>query len=346
MMFLKMIVDYDPISAKINASEIFTPPYHDQRLKDILYRSDRIFLCDFMNNQVDCILTKIQSIATHRKKIIHVHLPYLLINVLFEKPLESLYPDLLFHDNTLWQIYRLTECFQHYRQHPTIKFENFLVSFNGSPHISRKLLVAALHKRGWFDIDYSTKNFSYSSDELDGHIVDISSDNSRYYRKFFSLTDNVFNDSIYSVKYQRFNHFHNCNVLSDRLTKSFVHLVSETLATADFPIISEKFFFSIVTRGLFVLYASPRSHAFASSVLGFKKYEILFDHRFDLILNPIERLIELLSMLSKFCYLNPDEWQDLYQMEMDTIEYNYDNFFSGNFVKHYCDYCDKFIAGC
>jgi hypothetical protein len=339
-----MIVDYDLISSKINDIDIFLSPYHDQRLEDILHRSDSIFICDHMGGRVDSILTKIQTIACDRKKFIHVHVPYLLIKILFEKPLESLYPNLLLHDNTLWQLHSLTKDFQNYRSHPTIKFENFLVSFNGSAHVSRKLLVAALHKRGWFDVDYSTKNFSYSRDEVDGHISDISSDSSRYYRNFFSLTDSDFNASIYSVEYQRFDHLNNCKILGDRLTKSFVHLVSETMATANFPIISEKFFYSIVNRGLFVLYASPGSHEFASSVLGFKKYENLFDYKFDSILNPIERLTELLSMLSKFCCLDTHEWNDLYEMEMDTIEYNYDHFFSGNFVNHYYDHCDKLIA--
>lgn len=339
-----MIVDYDLISSKINASCIFLPPYHDRRLNEILEISDRIYIRDHMGAQVDTILSKIQTIAYNKQKFIHVHVPYVFIKTLFQQSLSLLYPNLLIHDNTLHQLYKLVTGLQEYNTHPIAEFKNFLVSFNGSAHVSRKLLIAALHKRGWFNIDYSTKNFRYSQDELDGHIDDIMGDKSNYYRTFFSLDNSDFNDSIYSVKYQRYNHLYNCKILGSRLTSSFIHVVSDTMATANFPIVTEKFFYSIVNRGLFVLYASPLSNEFVSSVLGFRKYEILFDYKFDRILNPVERLIELLSMLSKFCCLDTHEWNILYNMEIANIEYNYNHFFSGDFIKHYYDYCDKLIA--
>jgi hypothetical protein len=339
-----MIVDYDLVSSKVDARYIFSYPYHDLKLKEILERSDRIFIHDHMGAQVDTILSKIQTIAYNKQKFIHVHAPCLFIKTLFRQPLSLVYPNLLFYDNTVYQIYNIVKNLQKYNIHPTVKFENFLVSFNGTPHVSRKLLVAALHKRGWFNVNYSTKNFRYSQNELDGHIGDIMEDKSAYYRTFFSLYDSDFNDSIHSIEYRRFDHLNNCEILSSRLTNSFVHLVSETMATANFPILSEKLFYSIVNRGLFVLYASPLSHEFVSSVMGFKKYEALFDYKFDQILNPIERLTELLSMLSKFCCLNTHEWNNLYEMERSNIEYNYNHFFSGDFIKHYYDYCDKLIV--
>jgi len=38
-------------------------------------------------------------------------------------------------------------------------------------------------------------------------------------------------------------------------------------------------------------------------------------------------------MISKFAHLSVDDWVDLYQMEMDAIEYNYDHYFSKRYIE-------------
>jgi hypothetical protein len=88
-----------------------------------------------------------------------------------------------------------------------------------------------------------------------------------------------------------------------------------------------------VTRGLFVVYGQPRYYDYFEHHFGFKKYNRIFDYSFDQIENPVERLIALTDMLSKFKNLTTDDWQDLYQMEQDTIEFNYNNYFSGEYLK-------------
>jgi hypothetical protein len=168
-------------------------------------------------------------------------------------------------------------------------------------------------------------------------------DKSRFYRKFFAITDDQFNDSVYSIDYQRINHYLNCNILTDRIAESFVHVISETMATSSTVSVSEKPFYSVVNRGLFVPYSGPLAAEYFSSVLGFKRYDTVFDYKFDQISNPVERLIELLSMLFKFSKLSVSDWHDLYLMEFENIEYNYNHFFSKNFVNHYYSQCDAAI---
>ena len=106
------------------------------------------------------------------------------------------------------------------------------------------------------------------------------------------------------------------------------------MATSYYPFVTEKFLYSIVTRGLFLSYAPPGWHGHIEKYYGFKKYTKLFDYRFDTIQNPIERLIELISMISKFSTLSIHDWNDLYLMEQDAIEYNYNHYFSGDYLKH------------
>ena len=222
-----------------------------------------------------------------------------------------------------------------YKIHPVNSFNNFLCSFNGSAHVGRRLLVAILQKFGYFDPGHCSKNFSYTTDILDGHISDYVDTHSRFYRKFFiPANSEEFFQKIYSFGHVRFKHGKNIYNLENKLTQSFVHVVSETMATSYYPFVTEKFLYSIVTRGLFLSYAPPGWHGHIEKYYGFKKYTKLFDYRFDTIQNPIERLIELISMISKFSTLSIHDWNDLYLMEQDAIEYNYNHYFSGDYLKH------------
>jgi hypothetical protein len=121
--------------------------------------------------------------------------------------------------------------------------------------------------------------------------------------------------------------------LEYKLTESFLHIVSESIATSYVPYVTEKFLYSVVTHGLFLAYAQPGWHNHLEKYYGFKKYTKLFDYRFDTITNPVERLVELMTMVSKFSQLSPAEWHDLYLIEQDTIDYNYDHYFGGGYLR-------------
>jgi hypothetical protein len=113
--------------------------------------------------------------------------------------------------------------------------------------------------------------------------------------------------------------------------------VSETLGTSYYPFVTEKFLYSVITRGLFLAYAQPGWHDHLERVFGFRKFERIFNYEFDSVQNPIKRLVSLMSMLSKFSILDSNDWRDLYEMETDTIEHNYNHYFSGDWIKHLKD---------
>ena len=192
-----------------------------------------------------------------------------------------------------------------------------------------------------FNPMYCSKNYAYSLDKLDGHITDYVGIDDRYYRKFFISEDSEnFFQTLYSFGYVRFDHAKNIYNLENKLTESFVHIVSECMATSYYPFVTEKFLYSVVTRGLFLAYAQPGWHAHIKKYYGFKLYTKLFDYRFDTIKNPVERLVELITMVSKFSKLSNDELYDLYLMEQDTIDYNYDHYFSGRYLEKLKQYDD------
>jgi len=224
--------------------------------------------------------------------------------------------------------------FSTYLQHPAIEYKNFLCSFNGSDHVGRKLLVAILNRYGYFNTEYCSKNFVFSTNKLDGHIRDYVADQDSLYRKFFiSNNSDVFFNTINSFGYNRFDHTQNIYNLEHKLTQSFLHIVSETMATSYVPFVTEKFLYSVVTRGLFLSYAQPGWHAHLEKYYGFKLYTKLFNYQFDSIQNPVERLVELITMIGKFSRLSSADWADLYLLEQDAIEYNYNHYFSQNYLK-------------
>ena len=256
---------------------------------------------------------------------------------LFDSSVKLQYPTLKLHYNhDMWIRGNVLKSFKNYRRHPGINYKNFICSFNGSDHVSRQLLSSILENQGHFDPHYSSKNFTSSNDKIIGHLnnLDLTEDEIELYDKFFKNTDN-FNDTVYSFGHIRFDHGNNIYNLESKLTQSFVHIVSETMATSYYPFVTEKFLYSIVTRGLFVTYAQPGWHAHLEKYYGFKLYDKIFDYSFDSIQNPVKRLIKLIEMISKFSKLSVDDWRDLYfVLEKDTIEYNYNHYFSGDYLEH------------
>jgi hypothetical protein len=273
----------------------------------------------FNKDRRSLLLDKIQEYAVLNSKKFSISHPQVLESDILERYDQlGLNFDFDQTQDIIW------EPFQSYNIHPEINYKNFICSFNGSPHVSRKFLVSILQKFGYFNNLYCSKNFSYSIDTLDGQLLDYVSDDTNFYRKFFiSHNSEDFFQSINSFGHIQYDHRQNIYNLENKLTESFLHIVSETLATSYYPYVTEKFLYSIVTRGLFLAYAQPGWHDHLEKYYGFKKYNKLFDYRFDSIQNPVERLVELVTMISKFSRLTPAEWHDLRLLEQDTIEYNY-----------------------
>ena len=278
----------------------------------------------FDKNLHNTKLEKINNFAKNKDKTIFLYVSNPLNDTVTKKYLNLIFR-LVVHPGL--------KQFKDYNKHPDLHYKNFICSFNGSPHVSRKLLVAILEKFRWFNSNYCSKNFSYSSDIISGHVGDyVSAEQFAVFNKFFCNSEK-FNQTVYTFGHVRYDHRTNIYNLETKLTESFLHIVSETMATSYYPFITEKFLYSVVTRGLFVAYAQPGWHEHLEKYYGFKKYTKLFDYQFDEIQNPVERLVCLMTMISKFSILSADDWRDLYLLEKDTIEYNYDHYFSQDYLK-------------
>ena len=285
-------------------------------------------LFGFDENLQNTVLDSFVALAQRYQTKITVNLSYFI-----DDALKQAYPELnlQFGINSCPRVHHLRD----YNTHPAIDFKNFVCSFNAGIHVSRQLLVSALDKFQMVDTNYFTKNFSFTLDELDGNLSELSGDRFNFYRKFFVDPDRAdfYQHTIGQAGDRSYNHMKNIPVLENMLTQSFIHVVSETMATSYYPIISEKCFYSIVTRGLLLSYAQPHWHTHLEKYYGFQLYKNVFDYQFDTIANPVERCITLLTMISKFQKLSIADWYDLYELEKENIEYNYDHYRSGQYMK-------------
>jgi hypothetical protein len=281
----------------------------------------------FDRNMCNSMLSFLNEYAISNNKSYSVYQSYILT-----PEVKKLYPKLDLHYRSIIGHGNYFNSLMNYKIHPEINHKNFVCSFNGSPHVSRKLLVSILNKFGFFDPQYSTKNISFTATELDGHLTEWVYDKQKFYDCFFMGQDSFYPE-IHSYNYSSVDHIQNIKSLETRLTESFLNVVSESHATGYYPFFTEKFLYSIATRGLFVAYAQPLWHQHLEKYCGFRLYRNLFDYKFDDITNPVDRLIELMCMISKFSKLTKDEWHCLYNLEIENIEYNHHHYFSGNFAR-------------
>lgn len=212
---------------------------------------------------------------------------------------------------------------------------SFVCSFNNNPHISRKLLTDAMHYYGFFNAETCSKSFTSQPYEVIGTLYDLIGGRAEWYKKFF------FSEQIPDFHGTRIvfgpmvsaDHSRNQQHLRSKIDQSFLHIVSETMATSYYPFITEKFLYSVVQKGLFLAYAQPRWHQHLSHYYGFRRYTKIFNYDFDNIQNPVYRLIALMDMISKFSRLSLDDWKKLYEIEKENIEYNYKHYATGNYLK-------------
>lgn len=256
---------------------------------------------------------------------------------IFNQSIKDKYKNFNFvFDLKMWVTGNFMSGLSKYKNTPNKKeFKNFICSFNGSDSISRRLLTSALYKFNWVNPNYFSKNFTTFKDGVDGSVMQFLQDSNqdRFYRKFIVHDDDNFYESVLSHQYYQYNHSMNMTILHDKIQDSFLQIVGETTGTCYHPFVTEKIFYPIISNTFWLTYAQPGYHNYIEKHFGFKLYDKIFDYTFDQIQNPVIRLVELLTMVSKFEKLTPLDWDDLYLLEQDAILYNYDHYYSGDYLK-------------
>jgi len=251
-----------------------------------------------------------------------VYLPFMFDNVL-----EQRYPNLNLKYHYQDQFNLDFYPFEQYNTHHPKNIKNFLYSFNGGHSVGRRLLVSILHNLQLFNKKYCSKNFFFNWDNVYGDLeMYLTSDELEFYSHWFVDYDSDFNNQTINLGYQKNSRHHiNLKPQDKILSESFVNLIAETTPTNYHFYLSEKAFYSIVTRGLFLMYAQPNWYDWFEKYYGFKKFTKIFNYDFDKEQNPVKRIFLLVTQINNFAKLKLHDLHDLHLLEIDTIEYNYNH---------------------
>lgn len=250
--------------------------------------------------------------------------------------LQSRYPLLKFGYHTGYLEQNWNHWFAPYLDRVPSDLQGFMCSFNRQPHVSRQLLVTHLWRRGLWDARFISKHFKVDAQRIDHEVTHVMGGSDRLYLKLFAdAGDGDFLDLINGFRpLAAMNHRSNAQYLLPKVTGTWVHLVSETLATSYYPFVTEKFLYSVASRGLFLAWAQPGWHQHLRDYFGFQLYDRIFDYGFDAIVNPVVRLTHLVDGLQRLHRLSVADLDDLREWEKDRRDFNHHHFASGAWLRH------------
>lgn len=114
----------------------------------------------------------------------------------------------------------------------------------------------------------------------------------------------------------------------DTLGLGLFHVVTETIFYEEKLHLTEKIFKPIVARRPFFLVGAPGNLAYLKGY-GFKTFDRWIDESYDLEKDPDQRLKKIVHELDRLCKLNPQDLDTIYQEMQQTLEYNFNWFYSG-----------------
>lgn len=119
------------------------------------------------------------------------------------------------------------------------------------------------------------------------------------------------------------------------MSKSFLHVVNETVFYESFNHLTEKTFKPIVCMRPFILVSTPGSLAYLKRY-GFKSFDTWIDESYDQEPDQHKRLDMIAEQVRKICLLSMEEISAMYEEMLPVLEWNY-NLFYGSFEQDILD---------
>jgi len=237
-----------------------------------------------------------------------------------------------------WPYFPAYHIFEHCKNTDYIKtlnhkqqFLHTVSTFNGTWHWSRLFLTLYLYKNELWHDDFCSKSkiltcrLEKLKEWKDGDINTVIAGISKNQLKKFLLHHNEFN-------YQRYPWNENLTSIAPIMKNTFATIVSESYAEGTEPFFSEKPFFCIVNKSIFITLAQPDYYSVMNNCFGFKNYNC-FDYSFDSEKNMVTRLEMIINQIKKISKLSPEDQAKLHNENLDIIEYNFEHFMSGDWMK-------------
>lgn len=134
--------------------------------------------------------------------------------------------------------------------------------------------------------------------------------------------NNFFNESFYAhelcnTDQHNINHYDNCLFFK----KSFVYIVTETVAEYPYPYLTEKTWKSFFYKMPFMLVGSKDSLAQLKS-FGFKTFEDFWDESYDKLEFASDRIDKIVENLKILSMLDQNQIDNLYKKMLPIVNYN------------------------
>jgi hypothetical protein len=118
--------------------------------------------------------------------------------------------------------------------------------------------------------------------------------------------------------------------------QSFLHVVTETCFWEEKKHLTEKIFKPIVLKQPFVLIGCANNLAYLKEY-GFRTFDRWWDESYDTCEDPLDRLEMVVSIIENICKKSNDELQSMLLEMEEVLEYNFNRFYSKDFVKDIWD---------
>jgi hypothetical protein len=219
------------------------------------------------------------------------------------------------------------------------RFEKKYISFNritGNSRVYRSLLIAELIRRNILHdgmISYSKNCPVHGS--LKKNLL---------YAKEYGVSNEFLKESYNLIEHHlatdlRIDGSINEQITNDSFTvgpismsiSSFLHVVTETCFWDQKKHLTEKIFKPIVLKQPFVLLGSEGNLSYLKEY-GFKTFDKWWDESYDQCKDPIQRLSKVCDIVENICKLSHHDLSDLMLEMEDTLEHNFNRFYSKQFI--------------
>lgn len=310
-------------------------PYELAQLKEIDWSSPNVdvWLCDFAGSQIDVlkqIKKKINQHPNTKVNLISKEGPYWLKvfedcpNVTFEYTWKR---------SAIYNLYQGCQNKELLKDiiSPNKNYDYTISSFNGGFHWSRLFLTLSLYNAGLWNDKYCTKsrNLTCTLESLKpwqnkGLMKIINNLTVKQIKNFLPYKN--------EFQYTRYNHFHNIKTLSPIMSRTLINIVTESYGEGSEPYMAEKVFYGVINKTITITVAQPKWYALFNQCLGFKNFTC-FDYGFDNEENLLDRIVQIVEQIIKIDKLTIEEKQEIYNQNKDILEYNFEHFISGAWMK-------------
>lgn len=212
-------------------------------------------------------------------------------------------------------------------------FKYKVLCYNRRPHAHRKILVyniihnEVLRTNTLFSLGYN----NLYNNQMNERVIAGYTENLEEAEKIFTYFTNLAKDIGFDSEINLGSDSIGKSFKIEDYKKTFVSLVTETLASKDVLFFSEKTYKPIVAQHPFIILGNPNSLKYLKSI-GFKTFDKWWDESYDEEINFKKRFDKILKIVTDICNMSYDELYLIREQMNSVCMHNYKHYFKSTGV--------------